>query len=70
MTRFLTSSVRRITDPLLASGRVTDAELAQWDAELGSDQFWDLGLVNVAAWGHRPTDPYPHSTSAPPTTTT
>jgi SAM-dependent methyltransferase len=53
MTRFLTASVQRIADPLLAIGRVTAAELAQWTAELSSDQFWDLGLANVAAWGYR-----------------
>jgi hypothetical protein len=52
--------VQRIADPLLAFGRVTAAELAQWIAELSSDQFWDLGLANVAAGGYRaPIGPRP-----------
>jgi len=54
MNRFFTASVQRIADPLLAFGRVTAAEFAQWTAELSSGQFWDLGLANVAAWGYRP----------------
>jgi SAM-dependent methyltransferase len=54
MTEFLVASVLRIAEPLVASGRLTEAELADWHTMITSDQFWDLGLANVAAWGYRP----------------
>jgi SAM-dependent methyltransferase len=54
MARFMAASTARIEDPLLAAGRATRAELEQWYAELDSDDYFDLGLVNIAAWGMAP----------------
>jgi SAM-dependent methyltransferase len=55
MAAFMAASTARIADPLVTGGRVTPAELTRWYAELDSENDWDLGLVNVAAWGHQPT---------------
>jgi len=57
MTGFLLSSVRRMEKLLLASGRI-DAELAEWRETISRTGFRDLGLTNIAAWGHRP-EPIP-----------
>jgi SAM-dependent methyltransferase len=56
MSRFLVASVMRIAPELVASGRLTQPQLDQWQAALTSDHFWDLGLANLAAWGYRPLD--------------
>jgi SAM-dependent methyltransferase len=54
MNRFLVGSVERMERQLVDSGRVDSDQLRDWYAELNSKDCWDLGLVNVAAWGFRP----------------
>jgi len=53
MTQFLLQSVRRM-DKLLRDSGLTDADLAEWRKTITADGFFDLGLTNIATWGHRP----------------
>jgi SAM-dependent methyltransferase len=57
MSRFLVTSAARLSKPLTASGRLTDDEITRWHQRFTGEGCWELGLANIAAWGHRPARP-------------
>lgn len=54
MARFWASTLRRIAGDLAVSGRMSRLRVDRVAELMRRDEFWDLGMATIAAWGRRP----------------